>query len=268
MPSRAPIRHRRFDSDVGRRPWWLIPLAALALTLVAARGPAEEGAIPAAPQQRVTDQAGLLSPPARSALDAKLASYERKTGHQVVVWIGESLEDRPLDDFAVKAFEAWQIGRKGHDDGVLLIVFARDHKMAIEVGYGLEPNLPDALASRIINEVMAPRLRAEDADGALDAGVDAILASIEGKAFETDRKALPREPVPNRPGKFELILFGIAALAFLVLFLTNPALALQLLFVMASSRGRRDGGGGGWGGGGGFRGGGGRSGGGGARGSW
>jgi len=240
-------------------------VAALALVFGATRGWAQDVPIPPRPERWVTDQAGLLSPAQRASLDAKLASYERKTGHQVVVWIGESLGGRPLDDFAVKTFEAWQLGRKGADDGVLVIVLSRDRKMAIEVGYGLEPQVPDAVASRIINETMAPKLAAGDADGALEAGVEAILQSIDGKPFvDPEGKSRPA-PEAKGPSKIQLIGFGILALAFLVLFLTNPSLAIQLLFVMASGRGRQGGGGGG---GGGFSGGGGRSGGGGARGSW
>jgi len=183
-----------------------------------------------------------------------------------VVWIGDSIGAAPLDDFAVKTFQAWQLGRKGSDDGALLLVLAKDRKMAIEVGYGLEPRIPDAVASRIINDVIAPKLREGDADAALEAGVDAMLESIEGKAFEHAPKGAKREVEKGLPSTVKLIGFGILALAFLVLFITNPSLAMSLLFVMAS--GRRNGGGGGMGGGGGFGGGGGRSGGGGARGSW
>jgi uncharacterized protein len=234
--------------------------------LVAAGAGAQGRTVPPAPERWVADAAHFLSPDARTHLDARLESYERATGHQVVVWIGDTIGERSLDEFAVETFEAWKIGRKGHDDGVLLIVLAADRKMAIEVGYGLEAQVPDAVASRIINDVMAPRLRAGDRDGAVGAGVDAILESIEGKPFgETPAKRPEPEWKPSN--KVQLIGAGILALAFLVLFITNPSLAIQLLFVMASGRGRHRGGGFG-GGGGGFAGGGGRSGGGGARGSW
>jgi uncharacterized protein len=265
VPSPAPKKHREFSSDV--RPWraWLAWLVALIVLFGASQGSAQDVPIPPAPQRWVTDQAGLMSAPARSALDAKLEAYERDTGHQVVVFIGQTIGDRPLDDFAVKTFEAWKIGRKGHDDGILVIVLARDRKMAIEVGYGLEGQVPDAVASRIINDVMAPKLRAGDADGAIAAGVASILQSVEGKPYAGQAEERRTEPVAKRPSTLKLIGLGIIALVFLVIFLTNPALALQLLFVMASGRGRH--GGGGFGGGG-FGGGGGRSGGGGARGSW
>jgi uncharacterized protein len=243
---------------------WRLVIAAIALVLGTSAALAQEVPIPPAPQRWVTDRAGLISSETRARLDAKLEAYERQTGHQVVAWIGDTIGSTPLDDFAVRTFKAWQLGRKGQDDGVLLLVLAKDRKMAIEVGYGLESQLPDAAASRIINDVMAPKLRAGDADGAVDAGVSAILQSIEGKPFQATPGAARPEAEKNRPSTGQLIGFGILALAFLILFITNPSLAMSLLFVMAS--GRR-GGGGGFGGGG-FSGGGGRSGGGGARGSW
>ena len=175
-------RRREFNFDRLRRVFAAL-LAVVAICCSATLAGAEKVPIPRPPQRWVTDEAGLISPGARTELDQKLASYEQKTGHQVVVWIGETIGTEPLDDFAVRTFEAWKIGRKGSDDGVLLIVLAQDRKMAIEVGYGLEPRLPDATASRIINDVMAPKLRAGQADEALTAGVDAILASIEGAPF-------------------------------------------------------------------------------------
>jgi uncharacterized protein len=226
---------------------------------------ADEPSIPPAPQRWVTDGAGLLSPAALTRLDGKLESYQQKTGHQVVAWVGQTIGGAPLDDFAVKTFKAWQLGRKGSDDGLLLLVLAKDRKMAIEVGYGLEARVPDAVASRIINEVIAPQLRAGDADAALDAGVSAILAAIDGTPFVYAPDSTTHQVDKGRPSTVELVGFGILALAFLILFITHPSLAINLLFVLASG-GR--GGSGGSSGGGGFSGGGGRSGGGGARGSW
>jgi len=264
----APRKHPKFSSDVLPQRLVAALLTALVLWLGWAAALAQSAAIPPAPQRWVTDEAGLLSSTARAKLDAKLESYEQKTGHQVVVFIGDSIGGAPLDDFAVKTFGAWQLGKKGADDGVLVLVLARDRKMAIEVGYGLEARIPDAVASRIIQDIMAPKLRAGDADGALEAGVDAILASIEGRPFVGDPSAPPvqRETPPMSTAK--LIVIGLLALGFLGLFLTNPSLALSLLYVVASGRHGHGGGRpGGWGGGG-FAGGGGRSGGGGARGSW
>ncbi|MDI1432370.1 MULTISPECIES: TPM domain-containing protein [Polyangium] len=220
--------------------------------------------IPPAPTEHVTDTVGLLSPETRHRLDERLAQYERQTGHQVVVWIGDSIGGAALDDWAVRTFEAWGVGRKGLDDGLVMFVLAKDRKIDIEVGYGLEDRVPDAIASRIIREVMAPRLQAGDPNGAVDAGVSALLQAIEGRAFAPE-PGPGHTTQPEAKRGHELVWIGVAVVAFLVLFAVNPSLALTILwFLMRGGRG----GGGGGGDGGGFSGGGGRSGGGGARGGW
>jgi uncharacterized protein len=234
----------------------------VAIALLSIAPVARSADVPRPPDRWVNDEVGMLSPATRIALDRELEDYQRQTGHQIVVWIGDTIGDRPLDEFATSTFKAWKIGQKGKDDGLLMVVLARDRRIAIEVGYGLEAQVPDALASRIIRDVMAPELRAGDADAAVTDGVHAILGSIEGKPFQPGKVVQPERA---RPSTGQLVLFGVLALAFLILFLTNPALAIQLLFMIGSGRGRR---GNGFGGGGGFQGGGGRSGGGGARGSW
>lgn len=236
-------------------------MAASAFALIAVLAAATP--VPPAPTRWVEDHAAFLSPQVRTALDAKLESYERATGHQVVVWIGKTLAGAPLDEWAVRTFAAWKIGRKGLDDGVGMFVFADDRKIAIEVGYGLEASVPDAVASRIIREVMAPRLRAGDRDGALTAGVDALLTRIEGKPWTGPPEQAPGTS-PRAPSLLTWVVGGLALLAFLILAITHPRLAMLMLWTIMSS-GRRGGPGGGFGG---FGGGGGRSGGGGARGGW
>jgi uncharacterized protein len=242
-----------------------MPALLLVLVTVLAAG----APIPPAPTRWVEDTAGFLSPSARSALDSRLEGYERATGHQVVVWIGKTIEGAALDDWAVKTFASWKVGRKGFDDGIAIFVLADDRKLDIEVGYGLEDKVPDAIASRIIREVMAPRLRAGDRDGAVTAGVDAVLASIEGKPWAGATSPAP--PEARSPSLVTWILGGLALLAFVIFAITHPRMAMFMLWTIMAS-GRRDGHGGGFGGGGfgggGFGGGGGRSGGGGARGGW
>ena len=114
-------------------------------------------ATPPTPTRWVEDHAGFVSPAAREALDARLEAYEHATGHQVVVWIGKTLDGASLADWAVRTFEAWKVGRKGFDDGIAMFLFGDDRTIDIEVGYGLEDKVPDAAASRIIRDVMAPR---------------------------------------------------------------------------------------------------------------
>lgn len=221
--------------------------------------------IPPAPTRWVEDRAAFLSPATRGSLDARLEAYERATGHQVVVWIDKTLDGAPLDDWAVRTFASWKIGRRGLDDGIAMFIFADDRTIDIEVGYGLEDKVPDAAASRIIRDVMAPRIRAGDRDGGVAAGVDAVLAKIEGKPW-TGTSATAPSGSSSGPSALELILGGLALIVFVIFAITHPRMAMLMLWTIMSS-GRGGGRAGGFGGGG-FGGGGGRSGGGGARGGW
>lgn len=238
---------------------WLVLLAASVAALAA------EAPLPAPPTRWATDGAGLLSAPALARLDARLEAFERTTGDQVLVWIGDSTGETPIEDWTVRTFAAWKVGRKGLDNGLVVFVLARDKKIRIEVGYGLEDRVPDAIASRVIREVIAPRLQAGDPDGALDAGVGALLEAIRpGLAAEGGQAPSPDGSVrTTRPlSPLQLVFGGLLVVGFLILLVTNPGLALYILFTILS------GGRGGGGGGGGYSGGGGRSGGGGATGGW
>ena len=128
----------------------------------------------------MTDRAAFLSPAAVSELDERLTGYAQESGHQIVVYVDHTTGGVPIEDWAVKAFQRWKVGRKGIDDGLVLFIFKDDHRLRIEVGYGLEDRVPDLLASRIINEDMVPRIRAGDADGAVRTGVDRLIQTIGG----------------------------------------------------------------------------------------
>jgi len=249
--------------------WPPARLVALALAIVAAAaiaaGPAARPAgaqaaavsTPPSPTRFVTDDAGFLSASAHAELEQRLERYERDTGHQVLLWIGQTTGGEAIEPWAVRAFAAWKVGRKGLDDGVAVFIMAADRRLRIEVGYGLEDRVPDAVASRIIGDQMIPRLRAGDRDGAARAGVSGVLAAVGGE------QGAPPEPIPLRDArpelsKAQLIVFGILAILVLGFLVTHPTLALLLLQTIAANSGR----------GGGFSGGGGRSGGGGASGSW
>ena len=239
----------------------------LAAALVASIRLAQaETPIPPAPTRWVTDRAGFLSAPTASELDARLDDYARRTGHQVLVYIDHTTGGVPIEDWAVRAFERWRVGRKGIDDGVVLFIFSDDHSLRIEVGYGLEDRVPDALAKRIIDEVMVPRIRAGDRDGAIRAGVDAVIAAIGGVAGAGP--GLVEQPAPTPIPLWMKIVGGVFLLIFIAFVVTHPSLAWLMLLSIGSGRGGGGGGGFGGGGGGGFSGGGGRSGGGGASGSW
>jgi uncharacterized protein len=245
---------------------WVLALGLLLGLAVPAR--AGETPIPPAPAHWVTDTAGLLQPSTTQALDARLERYQQATGHQVVAWIGSTLGGSPLEEWCAKAFSAWGIGRKGKDDGVVIFVFAKDHLIHIEVGYGVEDLLPDAYAARIVHDVMSPALAAGDPDRALTGAVDQVLTRLGGEPNGVAAPALA-PPAPKRPSLVVIVLAMIGGVLVLVFVATHPRMAMWLLWnLMSSGIGGGRGGGFGGGGGGGFSGGGGRSGGGGASGSW
>ncbi len=158
------------------------PGAAAALMLVAMLS-----SVPAAALEvpylagRVNDLAGLLSQETARQLESKLEQLEQATGAQVVVLTLKSLDGEPLEDYSMRVVETWKLGREGVDDGVLLLVSRDDRKVRIEVGYGLEPTLTDALSRRIISNLMVPEFREGDFDGGVSAAVDAIDATVRGQ---------------------------------------------------------------------------------------
>lgn len=247
-----------------RRPLVLLALAGtLAGFCAAAQTP-----IPPVPVRWATDEAGFLSRQTVDRLDSRLEAYERQTGHQLLVWIGRTIgPNAVLEEWAVRTFEAWKVGRKGIDDGLVLFILAEDRKIKIEVGYGLEDKVPDIYAYRVIANILAPGIRDGRPDEAVDAAVTALIGYISG-----DEKAAGEEPAPRRvraEDKIKGIFGGIGLLILIIIFITNPSFALWLLIsILSGGRGGGRGGWGGGGGGGGFSGGGGRSGGGGASGGW
>ncbi len=135
---------------------------------------------------RINDYAGMIQPDKARELEGRLSDFERDTGHQVAVLTIPSLKGDALEDFSIRVAENWKIGQKGFDNGAILLVAQKEHKLRIEVGYGLEGVLPDAIANRIINEVIVPRFRENDYSGGIEAGVNAILQVTKG------------EPLPER----------------------------------------------------------------------
>jgi uncharacterized protein len=134
---------------------------------------------PPTPATYVTDTAGALGESTREAVEAELEDFKAKSGDQVIVWIGDTTGGDALESWTSRAADAWKIGRAHKDDGAILFLFMRDRKVRIEVGYGLEPALTDAQASRIIADKIVPAMRKGDADTAVRAGVDGMLAVID-----------------------------------------------------------------------------------------
>ncbi|MGO4388279.1 YgcG family protein [Microvirga sp. 2YAF29] len=225
---------------------------------------------------RVVDTANILKPEERAALEAKLKAYEDKTSDQVVVATVTSLDGTSVEDYANRLFRHWQLGQKKNNNGVLLLIAPKDRKLRIEVGYGLEGALTDALSKVIITTAIAPQFQKGNFAGGIDAGVDAILSILTGDAEEWQRRAEVRED--SGTGTDPVIAFIILLiLFFFIIRMVRGVHSSQGIgrrrggpwIVTTGSGGGWSGGGGGWSGGsGGFSGGGGSSGGGGASGSW
>jgi uncharacterized protein len=158
---------------------------------------------------RVTDLAGTLTPQQRAALEERLAAFEARQGSQIAVLIVPTTQPETIEQFSIRAAEAWKIGRKGVDDGALLVVAMKDRTLRIEVGYGLEGALPDARAKRIIEEYIVPRFKAGDFFGGIDAGVTRIMSVVEGEPLPPPRAA-PGAAVRggDAPGLYELLFIG------------------------------------------------------------
>ncbi len=147
-------------------------------TLLLAAATATAVPSPPVPTTFVTDTQGVLSAQTVQTLDAELAQYERATGHQIIVYIGSSTNGEPFEQWTVDTAERWGIGRAHHDDGAVLFIMMKDHRLRIEVGYGLEPYLTDAQSFWILENDIEPQMRAGDVDAAVQSGVDHILTTI------------------------------------------------------------------------------------------
>ncbi|HMG77761.1 MAG TPA: TPM domain-containing protein [Xanthobacteraceae bacterium] len=231
---------------------------------------------------RVVDQAGVMSPDGRSAIEAKLKDLEDKSGIQLVVATVKSLQGGDIETYANQLFRSWKLGQAQKNNGVLLLVAPAEHKVRIEVGYGLEGTLTDALSSVIISSAIVPRFKANDYSGGIERGVDGIISVLNGDTTDWQPKVQVRE---DSPAQLFNALFPILFFFFFILvfrFMVGPTRGTpsgsyvrrngQLVFVPYTgsswSSGSSWGGGGGFSGGDGFSGGGGSSGGGGASGSW
>ncbi len=154
--------------------------AGLALLLAAIARPCARCAVPPL-TARVTDLTGTLSGEAVTRIEAKLADLEAKKGSQIAVLIVPTTQPEDIDQFGIRVEDAWKLGRKGVDDGAYLIVAKNDRRVRIEVGYGLEGALPDAIANRIITETITPHFKLGDYDGGVEAGVDQMISVVNGE---------------------------------------------------------------------------------------
>lgn len=274
------------------RSFLLAVIASVAL-LGATHASAQDAPIPAL-SARVTDQAGLLTPDQRAALESVLADYESAKGTQIAVLTVSSTAPETIEQYGIRVADAWKIGRKGTADGAILIV-AKDNprdlrRLRIEVGRGLEGAIPDAIAKRILDEDVAPHFRQGDYYGGLVAGVSRIKSLLEGEALPppAERHDATRSQGPSFGIGLPFLLFLVVAVLFMrggrsrrmgyvagnraLNRSLGPFIAGAVLGNLGSRGGFGGGGfgGGGFGGGGGggFSGGGGDFGGGGASGDW
>jgi len=217
---------------------------------------------------RVVDQANIISADTRSTITSKLAELEQKSGIQLVVATVSSLEGQEIEPYANQLFRTWQLGEKSKNNGVLLLVAPNERRVRIEVGYGLEGTLTDALSKVIITNAITPRFKAGDFSGGIARGVDDIITVLTTDAAEWQPR--PSVRLDSEPARdpTDWLLF-LAACIVIVLCIVSPGFrwfALNFAIDVLLSSGSSGSGGGSSGGG--FSGGGGSSGGGGASGSW
>jgi len=154
-------------------------------------------------RQRVTDLTATLGPQQASALEQKLAAFEQRKGSQIAVLIVPTTEPETIEQYSIRVAEAWKLGRKGVDDGALLLVAKNDRALRIEVGYGLEGVLPDARANQIVEDIIVPRFRAGDFAGGIDAGASAMIKVIDGEPLPPPQRW--RSPGSNGNGVAQLL---------------------------------------------------------------
>ena len=259
---RAAARPAR-ESRVGSGRLALSTLVLLAWTALLHPGPARaDDSSPSIPEYRgyITDAAGVMHEETRAKLEAFLDQLEKKTGAEFAVLTVPSTAPLDPTDYKVRVFESWKIGKKGKDNGLLMLVAMKEHAVRFETGYGLEGALPDLVEGRIVRDLMVPAMRAGDVDGAITQGVLAAAARIAREqhvTLEWDGRELRYDDTGGSRRSFPVRWIALAVF-----------LVISSLF-RAVSRGRRRGGyvgPGGWGGGfggfGGFGGGGGGGGGG------
>jgi len=188
-------------------------LAAL-IALVACLGGAR-AEVPVPPlKERVTDLTGTLSAQQKGELESRIAAYESRRGSQIAVLLLPTTKPEEIEQYSIRVAEAWKIGRKKLDDGLILVVAKDDRRLRIEVGYGLEGAIPDSMAKRVIDERITPRFREGDFYGGIRDGVDQLIRLAEGEKLPAPDATGLHERLP--PGDvFTFIVPGIVLCAIL-----------------------------------------------------
>jgi uncharacterized protein len=239
----------------------IIALFLMALGVYAVDFPALTG--------RIVDQANIIPAETRSTIEPKLVDLEAKSGIQFVVATVATLEGQEIEPYANELFRSWKLGEKTKNNGVLLLVAPKERRVRIEVGYGLEGTLTDALSKIIITNAITPRFKTGDFGGGILRGIDDVITVLTTDATEWQQRPSLRldSQSTNDPTSWVLIVGAIILIGFLIVSPGFRWLFLNVaLSILLNSGGSRSGGGSSSGGG--FSGGGGSSGGGGASGSW
>ena len=178
--------------------------------------------LPGKPAHYVTDNAGALSADTAGKLDQKLKAFEQRTSDQVLVYVDKKVpQGTTLEEMGAQAIREWGVGQAKKDNGVILFVFTDDHKMRIEVGYGLEGSLTDAKSKLITSTIMKPRLQSGDYNGAVEHGVEAILNTIGSESYKGNGHTVVEASVAQLFAKMlpGLIFFGLfGAIFFAVIY--------------------------------------------------
>ena len=189
-----------------------IAAAGVALLLLAAIAPAAAQSFRVPPLARVVDQANVLSPAAREQLTRLLAEHERRNSNQIVVVTLATLGGVDIAEAGLRLGREWKLGTKQYSNGALLIVVPSERKLRIEVGYGLEGNLPDGRAFQIINTEIVPRFRAGDIEGGILKGTMAVIAAVEG-TYQPPKTAAAPDGGELLPALFVLVLAVVVIVA-------------------------------------------------------
>ena len=176
---------------------------------------------------RVTDLTGTLSAAETAQLELKLSAFEQQKGSQIAILMVPTTQPEDIAQYSIRVAEKWKIGREKIDDGVLVLVAKDDHKMRIEVGYGLEGAIPDLYAKRIISEVMAPKFKQGDFAGGLNNATDKLIGLVNGEALPAPKTSA--SDAMDIGGLLPMFLFGgvISGLILRNMFGTFPGSALN-----------------------------------------
>lgn len=189
---------------------WLLTLILLAGFGVA-HAAGERVAVPPL-TNRVVDLSATLSPEQQEALENRLRAFEQRKGSQIAVLIVPSTQPEAIEQYAIRVAEQWKIGRKGVDDGAILVVARNDRAARIEVGYGLEGALNDATVKRIIADIIVPSFKQNDYDGGISAGIDGMIKVIDGEPLRVVGKPSPAGQTPDVGQLLPVVLVAAVAL--------------------------------------------------------